>query len=113
MIFRRSAEDQRKTPMFETLGDRKVFLKDFGESVTFRGSAIGFKVVTAIFDNEYAGIQGESIEFAVSQPLLTCVTDEISGVAFGDTVEVRSKTYKVALVMDNGTGMSEIVLERQ
>lgn len=99
--------------MFETLEDRKIFVKDFGERVTFRGTTIGFKQVVAIFDNEYAGIQGESIEFAVSQPLLTCVTDEVSGVAFGDTVEVRSKTYKVALVMDNGTGMSEIVLERQ
>lgn len=99
--------------IFETTADRQLFVKDFGEGVTFRGSSIGFKQVTAIFDNEYAGIQGESVEFATSQPILTCVTDDIAGVAFGDTVEVRSKTYKVVLVMANGTGMSELMLELQ
>jgi hypothetical protein len=98
---------------FETPADRQIFVRDFGESVTFRGPFIGFKQATAIFDNEYAGIQGESVEFATSQPILTCVSDDVRGVAFGDTVEVRSKTYKIVLVMQNGTGMSELMLELQ
>jgi hypothetical protein len=51
--------------IFETTADRRLFVKDFGESVTFRGSSIGFKQVTAIFDNEYAGMMLQGLRLAI------------------------------------------------
>lgn len=98
---------------FETAADRQIFVRDFGERVVFRGASIGYKAVTCIFDNDYASVQGETVEFATVVPMLTCVTDDVDGVAFGDTAEVRRKTYKVVNVMANGTGITELMLELQ
>lgn len=98
---------------FETLSDRRIFVSDFGESAVFRGPDIGYKTIKVIFDNEYQGIVGESVEFATAEPRLTCVTDDVDKAKFGDAVEFRGKNYKVVLVMDNGTGMTEIMLEKQ
>jgi|DEB0MinimDraft_4_1074332.scaffolds.fasta_scaffold10289_3 hypothetical protein len=99
--------------MFETASDRQIFVKDFGKDVLIRGSVIGFRRVKAIFDNEYEGIVGESVEFATSVPRLTCISDDVKNLAYGDVVEIDGLTYKATVIMPDGTGVTELMLELQ
>lgn len=99
--------------MFETASDRQIFVKDFGKEVLIRGNAIGYRRITAIFDNEYEGIAGESVEFATIVPRLTCISDDIKSLQYGDVIEIDGLTYKVTVIMPNGTGVTELMLELQ
>lgn len=99
--------------MIETASDRAIFVKDFGQDVSILRANRGRIVVKAIFDNEYEGIVGESVEFATSQPRLTCISEDVDGIAYGDDVTIGLNQYKAVLIMPNGTGITEIMLELQ
>lgn len=101
------------TASFESVADRRIFVNEFGEDILFNGEIIGIRTVRGIFDNEYEGVLGESIEFAMQQPRLTCVEDDVVDVRYGDTVTIRGSDYVVRTIMPNGTGITELMLESQ
>lgn len=93
----------------EIADDRAILLADFGIDVTW--DAATFK---AIFDNMYmAEDMGGSVAFAMTQPKLLCRTADISAMSEGATVTVESVNYSVRVIMPDGTGMTELMLEKQ
>lgn len=84
--------------------DLPGFFGDFGITVTLNGSQI-----VAIFDHEYVeayGIEGEA-------PVLTLQDEDIpNGTGSGSAATVEGKAYRVVGIRPDGTGISQIVLEK-
>lgn len=96
----------------ETATEREVLLADFGETMSYTPSGGTATDITAIFDNAYQAVDaGGTIAFAVSQPKIMCRTSDVSSAQEGDSIVYNSTTYTMTIVMDDGTGMSEIMLE--
>lgn len=102
----------------ETLADRTVMVADFGVACT--GSPIGGGSVsfTAIYDAQHALEEaGGFVAFSLDQPRLTCITSQISSLAEGDTVTVPVDSvdtdYTIRVIMPDGTGITELALEKQ
>ena len=93
----------------ETAADRLLMLTDFGVDTTWSGST--FK---AIFDNDYADAElGGSVAFAVSQPRLTCRTADVALANEGDAITIAGASYIIRVLMEDGTGISVLIVEVQ
>ena len=100
--------------MVETGDDRSIMLADFGETVSYTPSGGSAKDVTGIFDTVDQAVEaGGSVPFAMSQPRLTVRSSDVVGISEGDDFVIRSSSYKVVIVMADGTGITEIALEDQ
>jgi hypothetical protein len=98
----------------ETANDRALMIADFGESVTFMPTGRAKSTITAIFDNQYQSVDaGGTVSFAVVQPRLTLRTADIPNAVEGDCFLIRNKLYVITILMDDGTGITEIALEDQ
>jgi hypothetical protein len=102
----------------ETLDDRKVLLADFGVACTGTPTGGGSVSFTAIYDAQHALEEaGGFVAFSLDQPRLTCVTSEVSTLAEGNTVTVPvdsvNTDYTIRVVMPDGTGITELALEKQ
>jgi len=96
----------------ETATEREVLLADFGETMSYTPSGGTATDITAIFDNAYQAVDaGGTIAFAVSQPKILCRTSDVSGAQEGDSIVYSGTTYTMSIVMNDGTGISEIMLE--
>lgn len=99
----------------ETENDQLGFLdtETHGLTVSYTplgGSAISIK---AIVNDEYFGIDGESVDIEGKQVLLTCRTADAPNAAHNDTFAFESNNYVVVNVRPDGTGFTEMVLEEQ
>jgi hypothetical protein len=47
----------------------------------------------------------------MQQPRFFCKTADISGAVEGDALEIGSVPYTIKVIMSDGNGMSELVLE--
>ncbi len=102
----------------ETLDDRKVLLADFGVACTGTPTGGGSVSFTAIYDAQHALEEaGGFVALSLDQPRLTCVTSEVSTLAEGNTVTVPvdsvNTNYTIRVVMPDGTGITELALEKQ
>ena len=98
----------------ETSFDRSAFLADFGVTATYTRSGGASTQVTVIFDNEYIPVDtGASVSFAMQQPKAMVRTSDVQDAKEGDILQVKSTTYVIRIVMDDGTGMTELMLEAQ
>lgn len=94
--------------------ERTVLLADFGQTVTYTRTGGSPVAIVGIFDNAYEDISaGGSVSFAVQQPRLLCKTSDVASAAEGDTFVIGGVTYKVTVVMADGIGMTEFMLEKQ
>lgn len=97
----------------ETADDRALLLADFGVSATFTPAGGTGAAVTGIVDNDYEAVDaGGSVSFAVTRPRFVCRTADISGAAEGDALAIDGVTYTIRVVMPDGTGMTELMLEK-
>ncbi len=96
----------------ETATERGALLADFGTTATY-GPLFGEqKSITVIFDNGYQAVDaGGTVAFAVSQPKIICRTADIVDAEEGDKIVHDNITYTISVIMSDGTGMSEIMLE--
>lgn len=102
----------------ETLDDRKVMVADFGVACTGSPSGGGSVSFTAIYDAQHALEEaGGFVAFSLDQPRLTCISTQISSLAEGDTVTVPVDSvdtdYTIRVIMPDGTGITELALEKQ
>lgn len=96
----------------ETSSDRLLLVSDFGESVTFMPESGEDAVITAIFDNAYEAVDaGGTMQVQMVSPRLTVRTQDIPNIEEGDEFAIRNTIYVVRIIMDDGTGMSELALE--
>ena len=93
----------------ETAADRAILLDDFGVSATWSSTS-----VKGIFDNVYAAEDvGGGVAFAMTQPRFLCRTADINGMAEGDVITIESVGYYVRIIMPDGTGLTELAMEKQ
>jgi hypothetical protein len=97
---------------------RSTMLADFGQSVTLNPLVGDSSTFTAIFDADHVFEDvGGTVTFSVQQPRLTCRSSDVSDVTEGDgittIVDGSSATYKVVSIMPDGTGITELALEKQ
>lgn len=102
----------------ETLDDRKLLVADFGVACTGTPTGGGSVSFTAIYDAQHALEEaGGFVAFSLDQPRLTCVSSEVSTLAEGNTVVVPvdsvNTNYTIRVVMPDGTGITELALEKQ
>lgn len=98
----------------EIADDRAAFLADFGVTCAYTPSGGAASNITVIFDNEYIDVDtGGSVAFAMQQPKVLCRSADVSGIAEGDQMVISGTTYIVRVVMPDGTGMTEVMLEAQ
>lgn len=100
--------------MVETSIDRQIFMADFGVSAQIRPVNGQKKTVMGIFDNDYIEVDtGGNVGFAMLQPRFLCKTADVSTVTEDATINIANVTYKVKVVKPDGTGMTELILEKQ
>ena len=97
----------------ETANDRFYMLQDFGVTVSYTYLDDTTTTFTGIFDNDYQAVDaGGGIAFAMQQPRVTCRTAEVVNADEGDTAVIEGVTYTVRVVMSDGTGITELTLEK-
>jgi len=98
----------------ETPDDRLFMLQDFGVEARYKASGSGARTLLGIYDNAYEAVDaGGTVEFALQQPRFTCRTADVDDVAEGDTLTIDGQGYVVRVVMPDGTGVTELMLEKQ
>lgn len=96
----------------ETAAERNAMLADFGVDAIFDPVSGSHKVVKGIFDNVYEEVEaGGRVGIAMQQPRFFCKTADITGSVEGDALEIDSVPYTIKVIMSDGNGMSELVLE--
>lgn len=98
----------------ETQIERQVLLADFGLGVSYTPVGGVTRTIIGIFDNAYEGIEaGGSVSFAVQQPRFFCATADVPSATEGALFVIEGVQYLVTVVMADGTGMTEFMLEKQ
>ena len=98
--------------MVETATDRSLLLADFGEAATWTPSGGSAATLTALLSKEHEEVDtGGAVSIVMSHPRVTCRTADVSTAAEGDTFAIGGVTYTVRVVMTDGTGMPQLVLE--
>lgn len=103
----------------ESAADRAAFLDadEFGVTSSFTHAGGTAVEIAGIFDNDYLDLEVEGeVGVASRSPRFVCRTadlDDAGGANDGDSLVVSGVTYKVRIVKPDGTGMSELKLEKQ
>lgn len=98
----------------ETAADRALLLNDFGIDAIYDPASSSHKTVKGVFDNEYEAVNaGGTLDFAITRPRFYCRSADVVGVAEGDDLEIDGVAYKIRVIMPDGTGMTEMMLEKQ
>ena len=96
----------------ETADDRLFMLSDFGVSASYTPVGGSSSSIIGIFDNSYEAVDaGGGVAFAMQQPRLTCRSADVTGVTEGALMTIEGASYIVRVVMPDGTGVTEIMLE--
>lgn len=98
--------------MVETASDRSLLLADFGEAATFTPAGGSAAALTALLLKEHESMDtGGSVRIVMTHPRVMCRTADLSTAAEGDSFAIGGVTYTVRVVMDDGTGMTQLELE--
>ena len=81
---------------------------EFAVSVSYDGGTI-----TGIFDNETVPVDaGGFAQVHQEQPRLTCCTTDIPSITEGQTMVISGTTYTIRAWVHDGTGVTEVQLEK-
>lgn len=101
----------------ETAADRAAFLADFGLTAAYTPAGAGATTLTGIFDNDWLDLDVEGeVGVASRSPRLVCRTSDLSdagGSPNDATLVIAGVTYKIRVEKPDGTGMTELKLEKQ
>lgn len=99
----------------ESADDRAIFLSvdDFGVSAIFTHNRVA-STISGIFDNDFVEVDaGGGVPFAMQQPRFLARTSDVSTAVEDDTLVISNATYKIKVVQPDGTGMTNLILEKQ
>ncbi len=72
-------------------------------------ATIGSTTVAGVFDNQFVEVLGiESL-----RAVFTCAQASVPSIAHGDALSIKSTSYKVVGVQSDGTGLTQLILEKQ
>lgn len=98
----------------ETADDLTAMFADFGVTASYTPYGGATSSIIGIFDNDYRAVgAGGTMDFAVSRPIFTCRTSDVSVAADGDAITIGGTDYLVVVVMNDGTGVTSMMLEAQ
>ena len=69
--------------------------------------------VIGLFDREYVDIEVGGIPISGFMPVFRCAESDVSGILKGATVVINSVDYVVVIPKPDGTGVIDLVLEKQ
>lgn len=99
--------------MLNTAADIIFMLNDFGVTVTYTKGGESSDI-TVIFDNTYEAIDvGGGVPFAMAQPRFYARTSDLPLAQDGDIITLDAVNYIIRLVMPDGTGVTELQVEKQ
>lgn len=88
-------------------------LDDFADTATYTrlgGSAVS---VLGIFDEPQASRNATDLmDITIPSPQFVCRTADVPLAADGDEIVIRATAYKVRVVLNDGTGVSTLMLEK-
>lgn len=99
----------------ESAADRLIFLDtdDFGVSATY-STGISATTIKGIFDNDFVEVDaGGGVPFAMQQPRFLARTADVANAVEDHTLLISGTTYKIKVVQPDGTGMTNLILEKQ
>lgn len=90
-------------------------VNEFGASAVHTNANNVETTLKGIFDNTYfsADLATGSVNISESNPTFIGRTSDFSDLAYGDTLEIDSVTWIIREIMPDGTGVTELSLERQ
>jgi hypothetical protein len=94
--------------------ERAIFFNssDFADAATYTPAGGSAATVNGIFDKDYSLADfGGSVGVGSNDPRFICRTSDVSGAASGGQLVVRSVTYIIRQVEDDGTGVTTLTLE--
>ena len=94
--------------------DRAVLLSDWGVDGILKRGSRPRKTIKGVFDNGYAEVDvGGTVGFATISPRFLCRTIDVDGAADADSIVISGTRYVIRVMEPDGTGMTEIMLEKQ
>ena len=99
----------------ETASDLSSFFDtdSHGSVATYTPSGGTGSSVNVIFNNEYVLVDEGDVGVNSTLPVITCKTSDVSSIAIDDSFVIDSVTYKAKIIRPDGTGVTEIQLEKQ
>lgn len=98
----------------ETADDLTSMFADFGVTASYTPVGGSVTSIVGIFDNDYRAVDaGGTMDFAISRPIFTCKTSDVPSAVEGDALVINSIDYIAVVVMDDGTGVTQMMLEAQ
>lgn len=93
-------------------GANEACLRAFGEAVAVAGRPVRAIVSAPVTAHELAptGRERAPLRLDMERPVLRLAEADAEGIASGDLVEVRGRTYAVARVRRDGAGLAEVSL---
>jgi hypothetical protein len=88
---------------------------DFGVSATHINEFGVATTLEGIFDNSYSAVDSGmgSVTFADSNPTFTGRTVDFTEIKYGDKLEIGTVTWIIREIMPDGTGVTELTLEKE
>ena len=94
--------------------ERAVFLatSDFAQSATYTPSGGSGSSINGVFDNGDGLVDlGGRVGVTAGDPQFVCRTSDVSSAVEGDALVTGGVDYTVRDVIDDGTGMTTLMLE--
>jgi hypothetical protein len=85
---------------------------DHATAVTFTPSGGSATTVNAIFQNEYLGIEGGTVDVEGSSPVVFVRSSDVTGVAHSDAFTIDGTGYSVVGIQPDGTGVTQLILAK-
>jgi len=102
----------------ETAADRAAMLdidQGFAETATHINEFGVSSTVNGIFDNTHSSVNigiGE-VDFSESSPSFVGQTADFTDIRYGDRLEIDDVVWIIREIMPDGTGFTELTLERE
>lgn len=88
-------------------------LDDFADAATYTPMGGSASTVLGIFDNPQASRNAtDLIDVTIPAPQFVCRTADVPNAADGDAIVIRSVSYLVRVSLNDGTGVSTLLLEK-
>lgn len=69
------------------------------------------KQIKGLFQNYTQMLGAENIDIISSQPVLSVRTSDVMGIKTDDTINIASKSYRIAVIRPDSEGITELILE--
>lgn len=90
-----------------------LVLDDFAETATYTPLGGAAATIQGIFDAPQASRNiTEMMDVTIPAPQFVCRTVDVPNAADGDSISIRSVSYYIRVVINDGTGISTLLLEK-